>query len=399
MAKIFLARTRGAAGVERLVVLKHLLADAQKREDATRTLVLEARLLSRLAHPNVVAIEELGESGGTHFLAMEWVRGVSLRQLFDRSGERGGMPWPIAARLFASLAAGLHYVHVAKDEKGRALNIVHRDVTPENVIVTFTGTPKLLDFGIAKSSIDPHKTQAGLLKGKFQYIAPEQYEGKVPDARSDVFALAVTLYEALAGESLYERANEYETVAAIVLDPTIPSVRTGRSELPEALDRVVRAGLAKDREARIQSADALAVALEDLLAEHKERVRDVDVAAYVAELFPGEAQRDPDLDRDTPFSEHRRSTRPPRDPMEKVLLDAEADIDADAYLMSARRKQRTALLGLLFLVLVAGSFLIWAVVRAADAPLPPAPMESAPTEAPLPLTDGAATEALAVDDP
>lgn len=371
MAKIYLARARGAAGVERIVVLKHLLPEAKKQRDATRTLVLEAQLLSRLAHPNVVAIEELGEHAGTHFLAMEWVRGPSLRDVVDAAKPRGGVPWPIAARMFASIAAGLHYVHTAKDERGKELKIVHRDVTPENVIVSWAGTPKLLDFGIAKSSIDPHKTQAGLLKGKFQYIAPEQYEGKAPDARSDVFALSASLYEALAGESLYERASEYETVAAIVLDPSVPSIRAVRPDVPEALDAIVRGGLQKAPKDRTTTADAISVALEALLVDHKKHVRDADVAAYLSELFPGLAAREPDLARDEPID-------PPKaDPLERVLLDAEADIDADAYLSQAKRRQRTTLLAFLLLLAIAGSFLAWAVTRATH------------TSAPAPATDAA----------
>lgn len=370
MAKIFLARARGAAGVERFVVLKHLLPETEKNADAVGTLIQEARLLSRLSHPNVVAIEELGEAHGTHYLAMEWVRGVALRELFDAAKKQGGIPWPIAARLFASLAAGLHYVHIAKDEKGNDLHIVHRDVTPENVIVTWTGTPKLLDFGIAKSSIDPQKTQAGLLKGKFQYIAPEQYEGKAPDARSDLFALCVTMYEALTGESLYARANEYETVAAIVLDPTAPSLRAIRPELPEALERIVQDGLVKNREQRTQTADAISVALESLLADAGERTREADVATFVARLFPGQAQRDPELDRTKRFDSSPReaTAAQPRvdDEMAAMLLGAEADIDADAFVLSAKRRQRTMLLGLLALVLIAGAFFAWAVLRATE---------------------------------
>jgi serine/threonine protein kinase len=383
MAKIFLARARGAAGVERMVVLKHLLPETQKNEAALGTLLQEARLLSRLSHPNVVSIEEFGEQSGTHYLAMEWVRGVSLRSLFDAAKERGGLPWPLVARLFSNLAAGLHYVHVAKDERGRDLHIVHRDVTPENVIVSWSGSPKLLDFGIAKSSIDPQKTQAGQLKGKFQYIPPEQYEGKAADARSDVFALSVTLYEALTGESLYARANEYETVAAIVLDPAIPSVRAIRPELPEALEQIVQGGLKKDREQRTASADAIAVALETLLADQGQRVRDTDVAAYLAELFPGQAQKDPVLDRSMRFDTSPREAtaaheQVSHDRLEAVLRGAEADIDADEFVLSARRKQRTMLLGLLFLVLIAGSFLAWAVVRATDSSALSAP-EGPPT--------------------
>ncbi len=200
MAEIFLARAPGAAGVARTVVVKRMLARARDDQGATSAFIYEARLLARLTHPALVSIEEFGEHAGAHFLVMEWVRGVSLRRLLDAAKDRGGIPWPIAIRIFTSLAAGLHHAHTAKDDRGRPLRIVHRDVTPENVIIRFSGSPTLLDFGIAKSTIDPHETQAGVLKGKLAYISPEQYQGLPLDARSDVFALAVCLYETLTGE-------------------------------------------------------------------------------------------------------------------------------------------------------------------------------------------------------
>jgi serine/threonine-protein kinase len=356
MAKIYLARVRSAAGLERIVVVKHLSPEAQDAE-GKKTLVMEAKLLSRLSHPAVVSIEELGEENGRHYLAMEWVRGVSLRRLLGAARDAGGLPWPIAARLFASVAAGLHHVHVAKDEQGRSLHIVHRDVTPENIIVSWTGAPKLLDFGIAKSAIDPQKTRAGLLKGKLQFMAPEQFQSKTPDARADVFSLGATMYETLTGESLYERASELETVAAIMLDAETPSVRALRPDVPEAFDAVLQGALARERSQRTRTADAISVALEELLLQNGERVRDADVAGYLAELFPGQAEREPDLDRSAPFGEPTR-----KNDLEQQLLRAEAEMDADEYLAAAKQRQRTVMVLVLGALLVAGGVLAWALL-------------------------------------
>ncbi|MFO0685558.1 MAG: serine/threonine-protein kinase [Sandaracinus sp.] len=421
MAEIFLARAAGAAGVARIVVVKRILPSAEKSADVTGAFIGEARVLARLSHPALVSIEEFGEQDRKHFLVMEWVRGVSLRRVINALGgatgrsldatvksrpsarlaagapgggeafekdplrEKGGMPWPIAARIFADLAAGLHHAHVAQDERGRPLKIVHRDVTPENVIVTWDGGPKLLDFGIAKSTIDPQKTAAGVLKGKLQYIAPEQYQGKALDARSDVFALGACMYEALAGESLYARASEYETVAAIVLDPSVPSVRAVRPDVPEELDAIVARALVKDRDGRTASADEISAALEKLLVEKGQGVRDADVGAWLTKLFPGESGRDPKLDRTPLAGVAAPRKRTQSSEMEQMLLGAEADIDADAFAASGRSRGRSFVGAMLIALLVVATLFGLAVYRAIHAPqgvpsttaVPEAPASSA----------------------
>jgi serine/threonine protein kinase len=378
MAEIFLARAPGAAGVARTVVVKRMLARTREDKGATGAFVTEARLLARLSHPALVSIEEFGEHEGAHFLVMEWVRGVPLRRLIDATKDRGGIPWPIVARLFTSLAAGLHHAHEAKDERGRPMRIVHRDVTPENVLVRYSGSPTLLDFGIAKSTIDPQKTQAGVLKGKLAYISPEQYQGNELDARSDVFALSACLYEALAGESLYQRANEFETVAAIVLDANVPDVRDLRKDVPEALAKIIQAGLAKDRDARTKSADAVGAALEKLLVDRGEQVRDADVAAFVKATFPGEVDRDPTLVRTGLEASLGGSTRKRTKSaeMEALVMGAEADLDSEAFTADARGKRRSMVLTMLLLLALAGTFLAWAVVRRPAPSPPPAPVAS-----------------------
>jgi serine/threonine protein kinase len=378
MAEIFVARAAGAAGVARLVVVKRMLPNVDKRHDATQAFVTEARLLARLQHAALVSIEEFGEQLGKHFLVMEYVRGASLRKVFDAANKHGGMPWPIAVRVFADLAAGLHHAHVAKDERGRELKIVHRDVTPENVLVSWQGGPKLLDFGIARATIDPSKTQAGVLKGKLQYIAPEQYQGSSLDARSDIFSLAVCMYEALAGESLYARASEYETVAAIVLDQRVPRIRDIRPGIPEELDEIVRAGLAKDRKERTQTADAISQALEKLLVEEGQTIRHADVARYLDEILPGESARDPQLDR-TAISGVPTRKRTASSEMEQMVLRAEADFDADAMGESGARQRRGVIAMLVVMLIAVAGVLGWIVMRDVQQPAPPPTSSSAPT--------------------
>lgn len=379
MAEIYLARTTGAKGVRNVIVLKRILPHVASDPSALESFVQEAQLGARLSHPGIAHVLAFEEHQGVALLSMEWVRGVSLRRIISACHGKGGLPPELAARIFANLASALHHAHTAVDEAGAPLRIVHRDVTPENVIVSWQGVPKLLDFGIAKSTVDLQKTEAGVLKGKFAYISPEQYQGQVLDGRSDVFALSVCLYEALSGESLYARSSEFETVAAIVLDPNVPSISDVRPDVPPDLERIVKTGLAKDRDKRAPSADALAQSLERWLADHGHAVRDADVAAFLARIFPGEAQRMPELDRrppTLPVATGSPSSRPP-DAMQRALLGAEADLEAEAMLSGQRARSR-GIYAFLFLVLAAAlGFLGWEILRRAEAPLPE-PATSAP---------------------
>lgn len=374
MAEIYLARTTGAKGVRQVIVLKRILPHVASDPAALQSFVQEAQLGARLQHPGIAQVLSFEEHQGVALLTMEWVRGISLRKIIEACHGKGGLPPEIAARVFANLASALHHAHTAVDEAGAPLCIVHRDVTPENVIVSWQGVPKLLDFGIAKSTVDLQKTEAGVLKGKFAYISPEQYQGHSIDGRSDVFALSVCLYEALSGESLYARANEFETVAAIVLDPNVPSISDVRPDVPPDLARIVSAGLAKDRDKRTQSADAMAQALERWLADHGHAVRDADVAAFLGQIFPGDAQRMPALDRRPPTLPvaigGSPSSRPP-DRMQQALLGAEADLEADEMLAARRRSSRSIYAILIVVLLGALGFLGWEIARRAEAPLPP----------------------------
>lgn len=371
MAEVFVARATGPREVARRVVLKRLLPHVAADPQKVEAFVQEARLTSRLSHPNLCAVHDFGDEGGAFHLVIEWVRGPSLRRVIERAKVAGGVPAPIVARITASLAGALHHAHVATDDGGRPLGIVHRDVTPENVIVGWNGVAKLIDFGIAKSVVDPRKTEVGVLKGKLAFISPEQYRGEALDGRSDVFALALCAYEMLTGESLYERASEYETVAAIVLDPAVPSVRERRPDVPLELDEIVRRGLAKDRDARYPSADDLARALETWLAARGEPVGEREVAAWLGELLPGEATREPALDR-TPLDARpatpRARTR--SEEMHALRLGCEADLDAEIFARAQRARRRGIVVAMLVAAVAALGLIAWAVMRPRAAAAP-----------------------------
>lgn len=381
MAEIFLAREPGPKGAARHIVVKRILAHIAHDERMVEMFESEASLCMNLAHPNICPIYEYGEQAGSLFLAMEWVRGVSLRELMDRAGR---LPLELAVKVCADIAGALHHAHTCTDARGNPLAIVHRDVNPENVMIGFDGVPKLLDFGVAKASVDrKHKTEAGNLKGKFAYISPEQYQGQPIDGRSDVFSLGVTLYEAITGEPLYDRDSEYETVAAIVLDPDIPSLRAKNPDVPPELDVIVQMALAKDRDERYRSADELQSALTTFAAREGWHIRNADVAVTLKRLVPDLVSAPPALDRSASSTSGgwpgAPSSERVRDPEVDALLLASADEDMDALL--AKRRPGRMLGWISALVIVVSLAIIgWVVLRPregrAPAPTAPTPVET-----------------------
>jgi serine/threonine protein kinase len=339
MAEIFLARERGPRSASRELVVKRVLPHVASDPKLIDMFVQEARLCMRLRHPNICPIYEFGEEDGVFYLAMEWVDGIPLSQFSGEARKVNGLPIAMAAKIIADVAAALHHAHTATGADGKALGIVHRDVTPENIMIGFDGVTRLLDFGIAKAATQPDKTQAGVLKGKFAYMSPEQYQGDVLDGRSDVFSLGVCLYEALTGQSLYTRANEYETVAAIILETEVPSIRDVRPELPALLDSVCKTALTKDRLHRFPNADAMEAALSRWLNESQNNVRKADIARYVTQMFPT-AAAGPQLDR-TPLAVPRGdATGSQVTGTELYALNADLDDVEEEMAKQGRRKSR-----------------------------------------------------------
>lgn len=387
MAEIFLARERGPHTVGRHLVIKRILSHMTDDERMVEMFVHEAKLCMNLSHPHICPIYEFGkDEGGRFFLAMEWVRGISLRDLLDRIG--GPLPIAFVAKIFADVAGALHHAHTCTDQAGKPLAIVHRDVNPENLMIGFDGVTKLLDFGVAAAATErKHKTEAGNLKGKFAYISPEQYQGHPLDGRSDVFSLGVSLYEALTGMSLYDRASEYETVAAIVLDPDVPSIRTTNPEVPPELDVIVQMSLAKDRDERYPSADELQSALLTFSAREGHHVRHTDIATTLQRIVPELVKAEPELDRRIPTGivntaaeviDHGPRRRTASEEMNLLLLTAEAEEEADEYI--GQRRRGGAVLGLVAaLVILASVAVIGWVVMGNRSGSPP---ERPPTTAP-----------------
>ncbi len=291
MGNVWLARAAGPAGFEKLVVLKTIRPNEAGAEAMTQMFLREARVAALLSHPNCVQVFDLGEEGGTYYIAMEYLDGFSLARVLRRGAELGRpMPSEIVARIVIDAAAGLDYAHTLKDTAGRPLALVHRDVSLDNILITFTGQTKLLDFGIAKATlgIGGERTETGHLKGKTAYMAPEYLRGEAIDARADVFALGVVAFRALTGLRPFDGEIEVQVMTAIVSPTPAPRMRDVGAELPEALDDAIARALAKTPDERFATARAFRAAISAAVPD----AADGDaVAAYLSSLW---VEDDPD---------------------------------------------------------------------------------------------------------
>jgi serine/threonine-protein kinase len=254
MAEILIGALDGAEGFSKAVVIKRVLSRWARRRDFRTMFVDEARIVSGIRHPNVVSVLELGDDGDALYLVMEYLEGEPLHVVVRRFAECGLRVAPaIAAHVVAEACAGLHAAHEHTDADGSPRGVVHRDVSPHNVFVSYDGTIRVIDFGVAKAENRETKTETGTIKGKFGYMAPEQVGGESVDRRTDLFALGVILWELLTGKRLFQRSNHLETVKATCFEP-IASPREIDPSIPPALDRVAMRALERDREERFQNA-------------------------------------------------------------------------------------------------------------------------------------------------
>jgi serine/threonine-protein kinase len=290
MAEVFLARQRGIAGFEKLLVVKRILPEFAKDPEFVTMFLDEARLSSSMTHPNVVQIYDLGQLDESYFLAMEYVPGPDLLSVMRAHGRRGQrLPFEISARVMASVADALSYAHEHKDSRGRVLKLVHRDVTPSNVLVSYSGVTKLVDFGIAKAESQSSKTAAGRVKGKTRYLAPEQLLQHPITARTDLWAAGICLYELFTGVRPINGDNELAVMKAI-LDLELPPPRQYAPDLPEALDAIVMRCLVRDPAQRMPSADELRRQLEAWLRTVDTPSSPTDVGRYLQSFFKDEYQ-------------------------------------------------------------------------------------------------------------
>lgn len=298
MAEVWYARQSGIAGFRKEVVVKRILPHLADDPDFVRMFLNEARMVARFTHPNIAQIFEFGrdDRSGAYFIAMEYVRGEDLGRVMRQAWDREQwLSQALAIRVIAACCDGLHYAHAQADEQGRPLRVVHRDISPQNILLSFDGGVKLVDFGIAKASDQGNHTQSGAIKGKFAYMSPEQASGKPLDNRSDIFALGLVLYELLTNERPFKRDNEIATLSAALecrIDP--PS---HVAEIPSELDEVVMRALARNPEDRYPDARAFQMALEELLLEMRWVATSVQLSELMRLLFPERDEEDRQLAR------------------------------------------------------------------------------------------------------
>jgi serine/threonine-protein kinase len=291
MSSVYVAVARGPAGFHKLLVLKELTADLSQAGEFVRMFRDEARLTALLSHPNVVQTYEVAQHEQRHFIVMEYLRGQPLSEVLRRAKNSGGMPAAFAARIVADVCEGLHHAHELTDLDGKPLHVVHRDISPHNVFLTYEGHVKVLDFGIAKTAARSVVTETGVLKGKISYMSPEQARGVDVDRRADVFATGVALYEALANARMWRAEDgEVDILRALMQGPVASSPRAVRPDVPEALDAICRRALAIDREARYPTCAEMARDLEAFLETVTPRVTAGDLGARVCEMFHAERE-------------------------------------------------------------------------------------------------------------
>lgn len=293
MAEVFRAASRGVEGFERPVAIKRILPNLTADDDFVKMFVDEAKIAVQLQHPNIVEIFDLARDEDDLFIAMEYVHGKDLRAILDRvqgpDGRRGRLPIELAVHLTARICDALHHAHFAHGPSGQPLGIIHRDVSPQNVIVSFDGEVKVTDFGLAKAAGRAVQTQAGVVKGKLAYMSPEQLRGQPIDQRSDVYGVGILLWEMLTGLRLFLGKNDQETLRR-VYQAQVQSPRAVRPELHPELERIALRALAKDIADRYATAEEMQEDLTAYLYGVGPSMSTPGVSAFMRALYP---QADP----------------------------------------------------------------------------------------------------------
>jgi serine/threonine protein kinase len=292
MAELFLAKQTGLKGFEKVVVIKRILPALTQDQEFVGMFINEAKLAALLSHQHIVQIFDLGSTEGFYYIAMEYVMGKDLRSLSQRSQARSLPLTPGHALLIASrICAGLDYAHRKKDLHGRHLQLVHRDVSPQNILISYEGEIKLVDFGIAKAATQATETRTGTLKGKLSYMSPEQATGKPLDHRSDIFSLGIVLHELVTGHRLFAGNNEFAILEQVRQAQIAPPSESNR-DLPPEIDELVLKALAKNPANRFQHASDMELAIDHLIATKGYAFSSLSLANYMHALFEEDMAND-----------------------------------------------------------------------------------------------------------
>jgi len=288
MSKVYLAMARGPAGFNKLVVIKQIRAHLSEDPDFVTMFLDEARLAARLNHPNVVQTNEVGQEDETYFIAMEYLEGQTLNRILTKIGPQLGLA--IQLRTMSEALRGLHYAHEIKDFDGTPLGVVHRDVSPHNVIVTYSGEVKVVDFGIAKALNSSTETQTGVIKGKVAYMAPEQAMADKVDRRADVFSAGVCLWQIAAGVRMF-RGQADVVIIQRLMSGDIPAIRDHAPDIDPAFEAIIQKALAPNKDDRYATADELRKAVDAFAETLTDRRGPRDLGQILSEVFASDRQR------------------------------------------------------------------------------------------------------------
>ena len=285
MAEIYKGLASDIHGIKKTVVIKKILPHIAANREFVDMLVSEAKIAVQLSHGNIAQIYDLGRIGNDYFMVMEFVDGKSLSQIHKRCLKDGTlMPLQYACYFVSEVAGGLDYMHKKTDEAGKSLGIVHRDISPQNIIISYSGTVKIIDFGIAKAAFKLDATESGILKGKFAYMSPEQARGEDIDSRSDIFSLGVILYETISGRRLFKDKDNKATIRN-VRKTHVETPSTYNPDIPEELDRIVMKALVKDRDRRYQEAGEMRNDLVKFLHQDFQGFKPSSITEFIHNIF------------------------------------------------------------------------------------------------------------------
>jgi serine/threonine protein kinase len=309
MAEVFRGEAESLAGFKKAVAIKRVLPHLAQNDKFIRMFLDEARLCARLNHANIVQVFDIGHVENTYFIVMEFVDGVNLKAIIEYLRNRNQpVPIPVAVYISMQICNGLQYAHELQDSDGSMLGIVHRDMSPPNVLVSKRGEIKIVDFGLAKATTQLEKSEQGMVKGKFGYLAPETALGQEVDAQVDIFAVGIMLWEMIANRRLFLADSDWATVQ-LVQKAQVPSLRQFNADCPPDLEAVINKALAKDKNERYRTAEALAQDLGEFLAKHRMAVNSFDIAKITKEVI--EEKR----------AQKAKEKRPEQDLIDKLIME------------------------------------------------------------------------------